>query len=363
MITCAGCGKPIRLAYLKALRKNWHVDCFRCAGCNLPVRDSSFKTKDGKPYHTACYQAVFNPLCPTCGLPVAGASIQALGHMYHPEHFVCAACGKLIRTRQFHTHNKKPYCKQDYVRLFSPPCSICGKPISGTFRLDAQGNKVCSKRDRAHKLCSSCGRALFALEKIGGKHFAAGHTVCNICLASAVSDQAEAIQLFKEISLHLESINLHLPYQQIPLKMVSMAELRKNHLRNSSLRPNGLTLVNETSLLGKSVNRQVSAILVLTSLPKIHLGMVLAHEAMHAWLFLNSFSQLPPRVEEGLCELVASLWLEKQTDPLAQHLLAGMQTNRSRNYGSGYRAARKVWKKYGLSQLLDMVKKNKTLPR
>lgn len=339
------------------------MDCFRCAGCNKPIRDTSFKTKAGKPYHAACYQAVFNPVCPTCGLPVAGASLQAFGHMYHPEHFVCAACGKPIRSRQFHTHNKKPYCKQDYVRLFSPQCSICGQPISGSYRLDALGNKVCSKRDRAHKLCSSCGKALYTADGVGGTHFAAGHTICNICLASAITDQSDAMQQFRDISLHLESLNLHLPFQDIPLKLVSMAELRKNHLRNSSLRPNGLTLVNETSLLGRSVNRQVTAILVLTSLPETHLGMVLAHEAMHAWLFLNAFSQLSPRVEEGVCELVASLWLEKQSDPLAQHLLAGMQTNRSHSYGSGYRAARKACEKYGITQLLEYVKKNKTLSR
>lgn len=54
----------------------------------------------------------------------------------------------------------------------------------------------------------------------------------------------------------------------------------------------------------------MTAILVLFGLPWLLTGSILAHEVMHAWLRTNGFRQLPPEVEEGLCQLMALLWLE-----------------------------------------------------
>lgn len=54
---------------------------------------------------------------------------------------------------------------------------------------------------------------------------------------------------------------------------------------------------------------QVTAILVLAGLPRIMAGAILAHECMHAFLRLSGATQLPRQIEEGLCQLMAVLWL------------------------------------------------------
>ena len=54
----------------------------------------------------------------------------------------------------------------------------------------------------------------------------------------------------------------------------------------------------------------MTAILVLFGLPWLLTGSILAHEVMHAWLRTNGYRNLPPEVEEGLCQLMALLWLE-----------------------------------------------------
>ena len=54
---------------------------------------------------------------------------------------------------------------------------------------------------------------------------------------------------------------------------------------------------------------QVTAILVLAGLPRVMAGAILAHECMHAWLRLSGVSHMQPQLEEGLCQLMASLWL------------------------------------------------------
>ena len=57
---------------------------------------------------------------------------------------------------------------------------------------------------------------------------------------------------------------------------------------------------------------QVTAILVLFALPWLLTGSILAHELMHAWLRLSGLTGLSLDVEEGLCQLLALLWLEQQ---------------------------------------------------
>jgi hypothetical protein len=155
---------------------------------------------------------------------------------------------------------------------------------------------------------------------------------------------------------------MDIPDSQIPLKLVSMTTLRRSYGNKNQQRPFGLTQVREITVLGMAASRQVNAILALNNLPEVHLGMILAHEAMHAWLFLNGFPHCTARVEEGLCELMGALWLEKQSDPLAEHLLKTIGENPSRTYGSGYRAARKAHDKMGLQRLLLYVKQNQKLP-
>ena len=65
---------------------------------------------------------------------------------------------------------------------------------------------------------------------------------------------------------------------------------------------------------GRERRRHVSvtAILVLAGMSWLLTGAVLAHELMHAWLRMEGFGELPPQVEEGLCQLMAYLWLEGQ---------------------------------------------------
>ena len=38
---------------------------------------------------------------------------------------------------------------------------------------------------------------------------------------------------------------------------------------------------------------------------------MIAHELMHAWLRMSGYDALPPFVEEGLCQLLAALWLQR----------------------------------------------------
>lgn len=82
-------------------------------------------------------------------------------------------------------------------------------------------------------------------------------------------------------------------------------------------------------------------------LPATHLSAVLAHEACHAFFTLKSFRKSDERklsaaLEEGTCELWASIWLEagdRSSSPLAKALLRLMHHSPDPIYGAGYREA------------------------
>ena len=74
---------------------------------------------------------------------------------------------------------------------------------------------------------------------------------------------------------------------------------------------------------------EITAIMVLCGLPWLLTGSIIAHEAMHAWLRLSGYPRLPPLVEEGMCQLMAMLWLEQQpAEPEASHPALGPRARR-----------------------------------
>jgi Protein DA1 len=126
----------------------------------------------------------------------------------------------------------------------------------------------------------------------------------------------------------------------------------------------------ETVQLGP-VRCDVTAILVLYGLPRLLTGSILAHECMHAWLRLSGFPHLSPEVEEGLCQLMALLWLEAQhvrgfhdawEERLAAFFGNQIRTDSSYVYGEGFRAVLEAYQRFGLKSVLDCVSRTGRLP-
>ncbi|KAF3323961.1 Protein DA1-related 1 [Carex littledalei] len=132
---------------------------------------------------------------------------------------------------------------------------------------------------------------------------------------------------------------------------------------------------------------QVTAILVLYGLPRLFTGSILAHEMMHAWLRLNGYTCLEPDVEEGICQVMAHMWLESETmagsissssssssssskrraksefeKKLGAYHKLLIEKNPSRVYGAGFRAAMAVVNRYGLRRTLEHIKRAEALP-
>ncbi|CAG2180491.1 unnamed protein product, partial [Oppiella nova] len=128
---CCVCTEPIKDKAINALGKMWHTYCFKCTACACPLEEKNFYEKNGMPYCEKDYMNLFHPKCTGCGLPIAeGRQITAMGKPWHPECFVCTICVKPLQPETFKEHAGKPYCEDDYHKLFSPKCGGCQQPIT-----------------------------------------------------------------------------------------------------------------------------------------------------------------------------------------------------------------------------------------
>jgi hypothetical protein len=194
------------------------------------------------------------------------------------------------------------------------------------------------------------------------------------CISTAILDSSEAQPLYLEAVDFMErQLGLTIPngMREVPILAVdlpSLNEQRSNGISSSHTGQavtRGLTLstigeikhmspgmlqwnpydgsiiVHEPQVYRTEQVREVTAILVLFGLPRDLTASILAHEAMHAWMRLTHTMphQLPPRVEEGLCQYIASKYLEgleHEKDP-SDPLKLGRQPSLTRSYSGGFK--------------------------
>ncbi|KVI02643.1 Protein of unknown function DUF3633 [Cynara cardunculus var. scolymus] len=332
---CVGCRAEIGHGrFLSCMGGVWHPECFRCHACNRPISDYEFSMTENRPFHKSCYK-----------------------ERHHPK---CDVCKNFYRAHPFWLQKYCPSHEHDGT----PRCCSCE-------RMEARDTKYLLLDD--------------------------GRKLCLECLDSAIMDTHECQPLYLEIQDFYEGLNMKIE-QQVPLL------LGHHHMPETR----GLCLSEEQTIstiirrprVGagrimdmftepyKLVRRcEVTAILILYSLPRLLTGSILAHEMMHAWLRLKGYSNLPPDVEEGICQVLAHMWLDseimagsgstnvasssssaaaptsskkgKRSDfekQLGEFFKHQIESDTSAAYGDGFRDGNKSVLKYGLRSTLDHIR-------
>ncbi|KAH6761791.1 LIM domain-containing protein [Perilla frutescens var. hirtella] len=282
---CAGCNSQIGHGkFLSCMGGVWHPECFRCHACDQPISELEYSMSDNRAYHKSCYMELNHPKCDVCKnfIPMNGAGlIEYRAHPFWPQKY-CPS----------HEHDGTPRC-----------CS-CEKmePVDARYLHLEDGRKLCLE-----------------------------------CLDSSIMDTHECQPLYLEIQDFYEGLNMKVE-QQVPLLLVerqalneAMEEEKKGHHHVSETRglclseEQIITMVSRRPRIGgyrildlftepyRLVRRcEVTAILVLYGLPRLLTGSILAHEMMHAWLRLKGYPTLDPIVEEGICQVLAHMWLDSE---------------------------------------------------
>ncbi|XP_048331508.2 protein DA1 isoform X1 [Ziziphus jujuba] len=370
---CAGCNTEIGYGrYLNCLNAVWHPDCFRCRACNLPIIDYEFSTSGNYPYHKSCYKESYHPKCDVC------------------KHFIPTNPAGLIEYRA-HPFWIQKYCPS-HEHDNTPRCCSCE-------RMEPRDIRYVTLND--------------------------GRRLCLECLDSAIMGTNECQPLYLDIQEFYESLNMKLE-QQVPLLLVERQALnearegeRNGHYHMPETR--GLCLSEEQTVstilrrpkygMGnrnmdmitepyKLTRRcEVTAILILYGLPRLLTGSILAHEMMHAWLRLKGFRTLSQDVEEGICQVVAHMWLDAELmsgsgsnvastssssssfsssssssttlkkgtrsqfeRKLGEFFKHQIESDISPVYGDGFRAGQQAVLKYGLRRTLDHIRMTGTFP-
>ncbi|CAL9166322.1 unnamed protein product [Musa hybrid cultivar] len=362
---CAGCNTEIGHGrFLSCMDAYWHPECFRCHACSQPISDYEFSMSGKYPYHKSCYKELYHPKCDVC------------------KQFIPTNMNGFIEYRAL------PFWLQKYC----PSHEMDGTPR-----------------------CCSCER----MEPRDAKYVTLddGRMLCLVCLDSAVMDTNECQPLYLDIQEFYEGLNMKIG-QQVPLLFVERQALNEamegeknghHHLPETR----GLCLSEEQTVSrilrrprigagNKIMNMitepcrltrrcEVTAILILYGLPRLLTGCILAHEMMHAWLRLQGYRSLSQEVEEGICQVLAHMWLDSQIisgsgDNVASTSSSSASTTSKKGsrfqferklgdffkhqiesdtspaYGDGFRAGNSAVLQYGLRRTLDHIKLTGTFP-
>lgn len=383
---CAGCKTPLGHGqFLSCMDSVWHPHCFRCLSCSTPISEYEFAVHEGHPYHSSCYREHFHPKCDVC------------------KNFIQTNKNGLIEYRA-HPFWMQKYCPS-HDNDGTPRCCSCERMEPNDIRYITL--------DDGRKLCLEC-------------------------LYTSIMDTNECQPVYIDIQEFYEGLNMKIE-QQIPLLLVERQALNEareaekigHHLpetrglclseeqivrmilRRPIIGPGNKIIDVSTGPYKLARRCEVTAILVLYGLPRLLTGYILAHEMMHAYLRLKGYRILSPEVEEGICQVLAHLWLESEivsgssssiattsaavavaaeaeaaaavaaeatatssesssakkgekTDfekKLGEFFKRQIETDPSPIYGDGFRAGMQAVERYGLRGTLDHIKRTGFFPR
>ncbi|CAK9158735.1 unnamed protein product [Ilex paraguariensis] len=366
---CAGCNTEIGHGrFLSCMGAFWHPECFRCHACNQPISEPEFSMSDNHHYHKSCYKEHHHPRCDVC------------------KNFIPTNAAGLIEYRA-HPFWQQKYCPS-HEHDGTPRCCSCERmePRDVRYLLLDDGRKLCLE-----------------------------------CLDSSIMDTHECQPLYLEIQDFYEGLNMKVE-QQIPLLLVERQALneamegeKNGHHHMPETR--GLCLSEEQTIstisrrprigAGRIIDMftepyrlirqcEVTAILILYGLPRLLTGSILAHEMMHAWLRLKGYPNLSPEVEEGICQVIAHMWLDSEIvagsgsnvastssssapssssagsskkgtrsqfeKKLGEFFKHQIESDTSAAYGDGFREGNKAVLKYSLKRTLDHIRLTGSFP-
>ncbi|TVU45918.1 hypothetical protein EJB05_05428 [Eragrostis curvula] len=360
-------------------------------------------------------------------LPFMYSSGFSLGHVQDVTERlatgVFSVAWELFGIQSFSMSGNHPYHKNCYKEQFHPKCDVCKQFIptnmNGLIEYRAHPfwlQKYCPSHEMdGTPRCCSCER----MEPRESRYVLLddGRKLCLECIDSAVMDTSECQPLYLEIQEFYEGLNMKVE-QQVPLLLVERQALNEamegekaghHHLPETrglclSEEQTVSTILRRPRMAGNKImdmitepyrltrRCEVTAILILYGLPRLLTGSILAHEMMHAWLRLKGYRTLSPDVEEGICQVLAHLWIESEImagsgsngastssasststsskkagrsqfeRKLGDFFKHQIESDTSMAYGDGFRAGNRAVLQYGLKRTLEHIRLTGTFP-
>jgi hypothetical protein len=297
-------------------------------------------------------------ICKGCGQPIRGNYLSALGATWHPEHFVCASCGRPINTARFQVHEGKPYHSECFSNQIAPRCAYCNKPLVGEYLIDHWGTQFCAEHKDQYPRCAYCGRLVPPHDREPG-----AETVrCTICRGAAIETKEQAQPLFRQVVQWVNGQGLRYNNLPIHLELCGRATLAKYMQGRDLPDALGATAGKFYTENGRIVRAEVSGVAILLGLPSTLFRGVVAHELGHVWFVTQSIQRVPSWAEEGFCELLAYRYYSELNTPESRYHAEAIERNPDPVYGNGFRQVRTLADSIGFQRLIEVLSTAKQLP-
>jgi hypothetical protein len=336
--TCHTCDLKIDGQYILLSETGnlaYHPECFLCQACGKPI-GGAFEFHQDQPYHTICLYLLLDLRCPACGGLISGRAIEALDHKWHPEHFVCMNCQKPLQETQYRQEEGKPYCETCYQSLFMLNCDICSRPITGKAVRNAWGDLYCSLHVYDFRECSCCRRPICPQITGGGSMTTDGRSICNLCRKTAVNRLNQAWPAFVKVQRYLSQLGLDLIHTPLSLELVDRNKLVSHSSRRQSA--GSLTGMLADALMpvtGKTAPDPGEKIQILNGLPWELFTAISACELGHAWLHMKKDHMLISASEQDFCKSLGRRWLESLGTPTSEVWANLLQESGAHQYSKG----------------------------
>jgi len=298
-------------------------------------------------------------ICAYCRQPIYGNKLSALGATWHPEHFVCGACGQPIRDASFNVQDGKPYHAACFRDAVAPRCAYCGKPLTSGYLVDQWGTKFCKEHEGQYPRCDFCGRLIAPQQREQGTPESMR---CPVCRAAAIETTEEAQPLFRECILWVGRQGLRYNNQRVGVEIVDRARLARYLSTRGEPHTLGVTKSSIHTQDGRVVRTDIDGIAILHGLPKALFQSVTIHELGHVWLVVQGVHNLPLWAEEGFCELLSYRFDTDVNTPESLYRAKAIENNPNSTYGEGYRRVRVIADKLGFERFIERISTSKELP-
>jgi len=331
---CKQCRQPIWGEYITALGASWHPDHFLCAGCGKPIGSEQYYVHQEAPYHAECYQNQVAPRCAYCGKPLLDRYQVSQGKSYHPA------------------------CFREHV---ATRCVYCNKPLTGEYMVNHWGEHYCKEHQADYPTCAFCGRLVPSQQLEQGAR-RNEYIRCPLCRSTAIESTAQAQAIFTHLKQRLTTQGLIFGNASFGLELcdrATIASLTQGRVGTDML---GITVSTTQTINGRVVSTDVTKIAVLHGLPATLFQGVMMHESGHAWLTIQGIKGLPSWAEEGFCELLSYRFYTEENTVESRYHAANIEKNPDKVYGEGFRRVRALADTMGFSRFVETLRTTKRLP-
>ncbi|KAI4386727.1 hypothetical protein MLD38_004635 [Melastoma candidum] len=270
-------------------------------------------------------------------------------------HLRCYVCGELIPYNEHgqHDYQEHPFWKQKY-------CSshLCdGTPMCSCERLMVRDARCMVLND--------------------------DRRICSECLDTAVMNAEDCYQIYLEVKEYYKSIDMEVQ-ETIPVRLVDRFEMENSHKKEDLVHRCSLTvglfgwrepaiytmIERKKYQLARHVKDPKFSILY--GYPRIFTKSTMVHEMMHAWWTFGGQPEVDLEVEEGICEVMAHMWLSSEIKSLpsrhhremrlGEFFKYNIETSQLPNYGSGFQKGYKSVMNCGLKWTLDYIRMSGNFP-